>query len=244
MLMKKIITLLLISVSSFGFSQQGELHHEGQPIGATFAIDSSSSTIDHFASDLYIVNTGGVALNISFSRTRRHHQSGWTDQVCDCLICFNADDATVWNRPASPPVSVAPGDSCILQPKVYPHGINGCAIYSYVIEAQNHTFIDSVEVTYTIGGASCFSGNDELKSNEFQFSVYPNPATDVININVENLKGKATVTVYDIVGNEVVNSNLINGKNTLNIESLTSGIYFYTIRKDNAIIETKKIVVQ
>lgn len=242
--MKKIVTFLLLSVTSFGFSQQGELHFEGQPIGSTFSIDSANASIDHFAADFYIVNTGSVALDISFTRIRRYHKSGWTDQVCDCLICFNTDDVTEWTRPTSPPVSIAPGDSCILQPKVYPNGVNGCGIYTYVVEAQNKTFIDSITVTYTLGGINCFLGNDELKANEFQFSVYPNPATDVININVDNLKGNATVTIYDIVGNEIVNSNLVNGKNTLNIENLTSGIYFYTIRKDNAIIETKKVVVQ
>jgi hypothetical protein len=239
--MKKIFTFLVLSLSSIGFSQQGELHHEGQPIGSTFAIDSASSSIDHFAGDFYIVNTGVVDLNITTTRYQRAITNGWTEFVCDCDFC-PAATGIVWESPSHP--IIQPGDSCILQPKVYPNGIDGCAVLSYKVEGQNHTFIDSIEITFTIAGSTCNVGTKEIVNNQFNFSVYPNPASNVLNVTVENLDGKASVSVFDIVGNEVVKSNLVNGKNTLNIENLTAGIYFYSIRKDNSIIETKKIVVQ
>ena len=113
-----------------------------------------------------------------------------------------------------------------------------------MVEAQNHTFIDSIQVTFTIGGVNCILGNKSLSKNDFKFSVYPNPATDVLNINIENLEGNASVSVYDIVGKQVATSKLNNGTNTLNVENLTAGVYFYSIRKDNTIIETKKVVIQ
>lgn len=239
--MKKIFTILLVSLSSIGFSQQGELHHEGQPIGSTYAIDSATSSVDHLEGDFYIINTGAVALDITTTRYQRTITNGWTEFVCDCDFC-PAATGVVWESPSHP--TIQPGDSCILQPKVYPNGIDGCAVLSYKVEAQNHTYLDSIEITFTIAGATCNVGTKEVVSNQFKFSVYPNPATNVLNVAVENLDGKASVSVFDIVGNEVMKSNLVNGKNSLNIENLTAGIYFYTIRKDNSIIETKKIVIQ
>jgi len=236
--------LFLLIAIPVVYGQQAELHHNGQPVGSTFTIDSVDASIDHFAADFYIVNTGSTNIDISFSRTRKAHTNGWTDQVCDCLICFNATDITVWERPSSPPVTITPGDSCILQPKVYPNTIDGCAIYNYIVETSSKTFLDSIQVTYTFSGNPCVVGQNELNVNQAQFSVYPNPADDVLNVNATNLKGKATVTLYDIVGKEVLSKNLVNGNNTLNIEDLKSGVYFYSIKKENENIETKKIVIQ
>jgi len=37
---------------------------------------------------------------------------------------------------------------------------------------------------------------------------------------------------------------LINGKNTLNIENLNPGVYFYSIKRNGNVIETKKLIVR
>jgi len=238
--MKKIFTLLLLSITTLGFSQ-GELHFEGQPIGPTLSIDSAVSSIDHFQADLYIVNTGSTPLEIRFSRTRKYHKNGWTDQICDATICFNADDIKSWSRPNNPPLTIPVGDSSIFQVKVKPHGIDGCSIYSYKVEAQNHMFIDSIDVTYTIGGINCFLSDNEIIT-ALAVSVYPNPANNVLNISIS--ENNTSISIFDIVGKNVSEMNLVNGKNTLNIENLNPGVYFYSIKRNGNIIETKKLIVK
>ena len=239
--MKKIFTLLTVVMAASSFAQQGELHYEGQPLGSSFAIDSATSSIDHFQMDMYVVNTGTVPLELSFKRVRDYHKNGWYDQLCDDLICFPVDDAASWTRPATPLLTIAVGDSIILQPKVFPDGIDGCSIYTYIVEGQNKVAIDQVTITYTIGGVNCFLGQDEIEE-DFEISVYPNPVNDVLNINIAS--NNTAIEIFDIVGKQVVKMNLVNGKNQLNIENLKAGVYFYSIKKNGELIETKKIVVR
>lgn len=222
------------------YAQQGELHHNGGQAPLTFAIDSASASIDHFATDFYIVNTGSVNLDITTTRVQQHTTAGWSEYVCDCDFCPLAT-GTVWESPSNP--SIAPGDSCLLQPKVYPNDIDGCAIYTYHVEAQNHVFIDSVQITFTIAGMNCFLGENELEQTP-SFSVYPNPATDIVNVSVNNMSGNSSFILFDIVGKEIMNANLINGVNPIDVSNLTPGVYFYSIKNDNNIIETKKVVIK
>jgi len=245
--MKKIITLFSLSIGMISFSQV-ELHKEGLTLGTTIAVDSATSSIDHFGLghtpevDIYIVNTGNTAETISFQRIRRHHQTGWTDQVCDNLICFDASNTQIWNRPSVPALIIDAGDSSIFQPKVSPNGIDGCAIYTYIIKSGSfQSYQDSVQVTYTVGGVDCFLSDNEIETS-LEYSVYPNPAISVLNISI--FENNTSISLFDLVGKTVSEMKLINGKNTLNIENLNPGVYFYSIKRNGTIIETKKLVVQ
>lgn len=58
---------------------------------------------------------------------------------------------------------------------------------------------------------------------EHAFGIYPNPAKEVLNITV---KEAAIATIYNTVGQAVLNTEINNGNNTINISGLTPGIYF------------------
>lgn len=60
--------------------------------------------------------------------------------------------------------------------------------------------------------------------------AYPNPATDVVTINVE-AAGNATLTVTDIAGRAALTSNvsLVNGTADVNIEALEAGVYVFNV---------------
>jgi len=252
--MKKIVTLLSLSIGIIGFSQM-ELHKDGISLGSTMAIDSANSNIEYLAlgktittptdtiyHEVYIVNTGSTDEIVTFQRIRRYHKAGWWDQVCDDLICFNTTDTDLWNRPPNPTLTIPAGDSSIFQPKVYPEGIDGCSIYTYIIKyGAFQTYGDSLQVTYTIGGIDCFLGTEEVET-ALDYSVYPNPANDVLNISI--YENNTSITLFDIVGKTVAEMELIKGTNTLNIESLNAGVYFYSIKRNGNSIETKKLIVR
>jgi hypothetical protein len=240
--MKKIF-IFCLAVLPLALNAQFELHHHGEPIGPSFAVDSATSSVDHFEVELYVVNTGATDKVANFSRVRNYHKSGWNDQICDSQICFDADDETTWFRPENPGLTIAAGDSTIFQVKVYPNQIDGCSVYTYHIKSGAiGVQEDSIQITYTIGGANCFLNIEDEKILP-SFSVYPNPANDIVNISIENANG-VSISIFDIVGKEVSNMDLVNGKNQLNIENLNAGVYFYSIRKNNETIETKKLVVR
>lgn len=78
-----------------------------------------------------------------------------------------------------------------------------------------------------------------LSTTEFVFdalSIYPNPASNFLNINTNNVIDK--VEFYDIVGKLVLNSKYTN---TIDIAHLSDGLYLVRIYSGNQSI-TKKII--
>ena len=73
-------------------------------------------------------------------------------------------------------------------------------------------------------------------SHNTHMTLYPNPATDNLNIV---LSQNAEITVYNIMGQSVMTVKGHAGANTLNISDLTSGIYFV-----NAGTDTQKFIVK
>ena len=67
-------------------------------------------------------------------------------------------------------------------------------------------------------------------------SVYPNPATDRLYVNVENLKD---VEIFDMTGRSVMTSTM----NVIDLSDMAAGIYFVTMRSENA-AKTVKLVVR
>ena len=67
-------------------------------------------------------------------------------------------------------------------------------------------------------------------------SVYPNPATDRLFVNADNLKD---VEIFDMTGRSVMTSTM----NVVDLSNVEAGIYFVTVRSDNA-AKTVKLVVK
>ena len=72
-----------------------------------------------------------------------------------------------------------------------------------------------------------------------QFSLFPNPATDFIHIQLENTES-IHYPITDITG-KVVIQNTWNG-NPISIENLNSGVYFITLSHKNEILGTQKFI--
>lgn len=67
------------------------------------------------------------------------------------------------------------------------------------------------------------------------FSIYPNPASETLFINAENVQ---RVELYDLTGRNVLNTT----STDVDLRGLESGIYFVTVKTDNAVKTTKLVV--
>ncbi|APX99265.1 hypothetical protein BWR22_02720 [Lacinutrix venerupis] len=77
--------------------------------------------------------------------------------------------------------------------------------------------------------------------NNANFSIYPNP-TNTGFVNITTTSNEAiTVTVFDILGKQVLSQNVNN--NTLNVSSLNTGVYILKLNQNGATM-TKKLVVK
>jgi len=78
---------------------------------------------------------------------------------------------------------------------------------------------------------------------------YPNPVKDQATIQYKIHKpGMVTLTLYDVTGREMrrlVNEQQTTGSHevTLNAENLSNGIYYYSLRVNNEIVASKKMVI-
>ena len=77
---------------------------------------------------------------------------------------------------------------------------------------------------------------------ENQVSLYPNPASTLINIELEDITA-SKVTILDMNGRKLQSVNILDKKTAINISNLISGIYLMQITTDKGMV-TKKIVKQ
>ncbi len=81
--------------------------------------------------------------------------------------------------------------------------------------------------------------------NNSIFSVYPNPATNVLNVNFENLiNSNTTIEITTVIG-EIVIQQTIQSQNTIiNVQHLVKGIYFINLLNAKKTIAVKKIIIE
>ena len=93
-------------------------------------------------------------------------------------------------------------------------------------------FVDNIDVVAT----DPTLGVDSFNTNTI--SVFPNPVNDILTVKSKSNINK--VEVYSVLGKKVLSNNL--SSNTLNMESLSKGVYIVKLYQDNQAIGVKKIV--
>lgn len=96
---------------------------------------------------------------------------------------------------------------------------------------------------FKISGA--LSGLTENNINRINFSVYPNPAKDILNISItsEFNLNNTEVRITNLLGQEVFQSTINAKQTTISTSHLNSGIYFIII-ESNGTTSNKKIIIE
>ena len=84
--------------------------------------------------------------------------------------------------------------------------------------------------------------NNESQNNSF--SIFPNPSTDVLNIQMNNT-GAFEMTVLDLTGKQLMTENILSQTDTykLDISILPKGVYIIQLKSENELL-TKQFVKQ
>ncbi|MCZ8331641.1 MAG: T9SS type A sorting domain-containing protein [Flavobacterium sp.] len=84
-----------------------------------------------------------------------------------------------------------------------------------------------------------------LNTNDFDFgtyfSLYPNPAKDVLNFEVKNEIGVKSVSVYNTLGQIVMAITNVDNLKSIDVSSLTAGSYFVKVYTDKGSSSSKFI---
>ncbi|MDD2982390.1 MAG: T9SS type A sorting domain-containing protein [Crocinitomicaceae bacterium] len=105
---------------------------------------------------------------------------------------------------------------------------------SYAVIITNATCVDTSACV-----AISFVGVNELDKNA-NFKIFPNPATEVLSIEVTDLTHGSTFSIVDQNGKKVKTGTLIVGENKLNIKELKNGLYILKIGEKDS--QTFKVI--
>ena len=75
----------------------------------------------------------------------------------------------------------------------------------------------------------------------FDYSVYPNPAKNILNIAFANEQNQSIqIVITNILGQQlsVSDAAIINNKTSISLDNLSVGVYFLTLKSDGQIFET------
>ena len=84
----------------------------------------------------------------------------------------------------------------------------------------------------------------EQTSENTTFSLYPNPATDIVTLNIGNINNAAlTLNIYNVIGTLVKSEILKQNQQQINIGDLSNGVYMFSI-KSKDFTANQRLIIQ
>ena len=120
------------------------------------------------------------------------------------------------------------------------------AITYYLISPPNGVY--AVQVTNSYG---CVITSDMITVNvgveeialEDQLNIYPNPVTDVLNVQWKNTNESANLSIRDLSGRLVLSERVANGNAVLDFSNLSSGNYILELQTEEGTLR-KQVIKQ
>lgn len=134
--------------------------------------------------------------------------------------------------------------------KGYFPGIQTNRTYSIKVRGYLNGVWGSYGTACTITTPSSFSrfAESDISENEIQnnfiITSYPNPISEILNIDFDLVPNNASVEIYNTIGELVLSQTLNDYSNTINTSQLSNGLYHIKIIGNNALLSTQKIIKQ
>ncbi|MCT4582369.1 MAG: T9SS type A sorting domain-containing protein [Flavobacteriales bacterium] len=248
----KLITSIFFVLLFIGVQAQLKLIDPLHP-GADF--NNTTITVSGVPADndlefpLSVINTSTENYTIKCRRTEVDVLAGTTNSTC-WVVCppdVNAGDYPVMvigQNGVEYDYSLAPGDTAIGFLAHYgPHNIDGCSLFKYEFfdAADPNTALGTVYGRFVHNvSTSCTAALTEM--SKVNFSIYPNPASDQLNVEVD-LKN-VDVKIIDMLGKTVLTAVNVNNSTKINLMDLNNGIYFVSVLDKGTVLKTEKLIVK
>ncbi|MFT6850372.1 MAG: PKD repeat protein [Sphingobacteriales bacterium] len=117
-------------------------------------------------------------------------------------------------------------------------GYSGVDSFQYTIcDDADETLCDSAWVTVTVNKVAT-----SVNSNANAVKVYPNPASDMINIELTG-SGTSTVRIFNVLGKTVYSTQTSLKSFAIDVNDFTSGVYFLQV-ENNLGLNQKTVVIK
>ncbi len=243
--MKKLILLFAgVLFTSFIFGQSLSLSDDqGNPFtpGQTFYVIGEPSIGPQIPVHIYVTNNAGAALDVKIARTEDNVLPGVTDEFCWGGACFPPGTDTSFLA-----ATIDPGQTNTEFEAKYTHNDQfGESTYTYTWYDENNPSDQvSLVVIYKLSNVGI---SESLINNISISEAYPNPANAYtffdydIPVNTSN----ASIIVTNLLGAVVREIPVTgsNGKIRINTSDLENGLYFGSLKVENRIASTQRLVV-
>ncbi len=162
--------------------------------------------------------------NLIYSQTT--HQYNWSMSSTNQQITIDVGDTVTWtwgngthNLRSTGGVEMFDSGYYTGPGPQFSYTFTVPGVTTYICDPHPNSMFGTVTVT---GTASI----DE--QNLFDFNISPVPASNIINIFLDNIdNGQISIDVYDLLGRQNMStiSNVANGKTSLDISGLSIGVY-------------------
>ncbi len=128
--------------------------------------------------------------------------------------------------------------------QVEPTGVNARTTDSYFINAGLGWVVgyDGVILKYNSG-----TGIDNINDNS-NINIYPNPATNKFEVKGLMFDGAYELRIFDVMGKEVLKTNVIGEKSIIDVTNIKNGIYYVQISNSSSLGKSagayQKLVIQ
>ena len=198
---------------------------------------------------LSVINTSSQAYTIKCRRTEVDVQTGTKNATC-WVLCppdVDAGDFPVFvigQNGVEYTENMAAGDTAIgFSAKHKPNNLDGCSLYLYEFfdESDPNTALAKVYGRFTHNvSTSCTASL--LENNNFEFSMYPNPANNQLTFNID--EPNLSIQMVDLLGKVVVNKTSLFNNKTIDVSNLNNGVYFVSVFNHGTVLKTEKLVVK
>ncbi|MFN7912949.1 MAG: T9SS type A sorting domain-containing protein [Bacteroidota bacterium] len=85
-------------------------------------------------------------------------------------------------------------------------------------------------------------GNKELQIADYKLQIYPNPAKDLLYVEVSHASTPLSVT--NALGQLIIEEELVQNKKEIDISKLPNGVYFLKVKNKNGIEINRKFIIE
>jgi hypothetical protein len=107
-----------------------------------------------------------------------------------------------------------------------------------IVQGNSVLFVDNLSFDNLITSVT------EQTSKNKAFSLYPNPASEIVTLNIDNTNNaELTLSIYNVIGTLVKSEKLKQNQQQFNVGDLETGIYMVVI-KSKEWTEKQKLIIQ
>lgn len=246
-MIKKFLFIAFMSYSLAGISQNLELLYNGNSVGDTLSVEVPNLLTRN---DIYldIVNHATRRISVKVRKTELSIVPGSNNSFCFGTFCYDTDESpNAFTIDELDTFSHASQGDQAFHISYYPNNNPGVSYIRY-------TFFNELNLEDTISFVAeiiAMPSTAITEQSDMQILVFPNPVIgNTIHINYQRIDGinegrksifSFTNTIGEIVTSFPLHQN--SGSVSINIERLSSGIYFATFTGEGQRVYTKKIII-